>query len=1193
NAFTSDDVYATTVNSINAHEDYGSFNIANLSNTIIDGILIQAEAHVSSSTTRAQYTIQLSWDGGTSWTTAKPAFQQDTTDRIESYGGADGWNHVFVPSELTNANFMVRIQNSFASGTNDAFVDHVTAQVFYHTPGGGGPDAVSYFNVTEPALNNLGGRTGQQIRVIGANFGTVTLGSGNGENCSGGAGTGCIQIGSYTIPDDGSITTWTSDTIVFTLPAGITSYGNSLTIVSAGASDGSPLNFNVYPQITLLTPAAATGAKEGDSVTITGTRFGSAQGSLGVFFNDGTANRTATVTGWSDTTVTVTVPSDIQDTVNSVTISVYQGTGGDNSLFSQSAGYNILPQIVSISSIGTNAAREYVSTDNDGIIVLNGNHFGASGAVTILGFTATQSAQSPTCSPAYQSTCIRLRVPTAIPANSYTGNIVVTRSGGDTATFTGFRILPRITSLTPNAGPSGTSVTIAGDHLCQPSGVCTNAAGWNTPDDGNDVLWNVGNDGTVTGTPTDSQIVATTPSLAAGSYPVFVRSADFDSNSLSFNVQSAATTLGDGTDPAAYTVGPCPAPCSTFQYLDQFTFATVPTTSKVSSLTVTTTNSAAIASMKIMDTGTTQYFTTLSSPDSGSANTWTFSGGTPISPAVATAAFRVMVTIKDDAAITSAFGSDLIPVTGSVTSFASTSDFPAPGSPDVQTGADTAGTTVTVDNLPPADAAWGTLTPGNAQVVLNWTNPTDADFAQVVIVRDTASMAGKRLSDAVTYTVGQHPFGGTDTVVYVNNGTTFTDTGLTNGTGYYYKIFSEDAYGNFAAGVQSALQIPGAKQITCTGGGPLANIPGDFAISADTTCSGDLTIAGGALLTMNGDPSVTTPGQPSITLTVTGILHVTGVAAGPASQIVIDPANTFGHIVASDFTIDAGGVVHSNGQGCGFSQSFNVASGFGCVNNGTGTTAGYGEGADFNSSSGGGGGGGYGGAGGHGGAPSTSGGAGGFTYGDSNLTTIMLGSGGGNNATYSPTAFGGAGGGAIKIDASGTLTINGTISANGANGVQGTGTASLGPIYNGGGGSGGSLEMNVHNIAGQGLVQADGGAGGAADTVTDPLFADNYGGGGGGGRVLINIDFTGSNGFIGAVEALGGASGGSGLNNHPGTPGGTGSVTVNGPGGACSFTFPSTSVISRDLTCVGDLTISNGATVVLNGDPAVTDPATP
>ncbi|HUJ79293.1 MAG TPA: LamG-like jellyroll fold domain-containing protein [Nitrospiria bacterium] len=1220
NAFASDDAYATTTNSTNAHEDYGSFNFSGLTNQVIDGILVQAEAHVSSTAALAQYTVQLSWDGGTSWTTAKAAFQQDTTDRVESYGGADGWSHAFVPTELTGtcgvvSCFQVRIQNSFASGTNDAFVDHVTAQVFYHTPGGAGPDAVSYTNVTESALNNLGGRTGQQIRVIGANFGSVTLGSGNGANCAGGAGTGCIQIGGDTIPDDGSITTWTSDTIVFTIPSGISVYGTALTVVSSGAADGSPLNFKVYPQITSLCitslcPATTTGAMEGDSLTINGFRFGSAQGSQGVYFNDGTANRAAAVTSWSDTAITVTVPSEILDTVNSVTLYVYQGTGGDNSLFAQSPGFDILPQITSITTYNgsgppvQNAAREYAATDADGIIVLSGDHFGASGTVTILGSTATQSAQSPTCSPAYQSTCIRLQVPTGIPNDLYAGNIIVTRAGGDIAAFSGFRILPRIVSLTPNAGPSGSSVTVTGDHLCEPNPPfdCTVAANWNTPDDGNDLLWGVGNDGTVTsitvppsGSNNNYQIVVTAPSLAAGSYPVFVRSANFDSNSLPFSAQSPTTTLGDGTDPASYTVGPCPSPCSTFQMLDQFTFATVPTTSKVTSLTVTTTNSAAIASMKITDNAmVTQYFTTLTAPDSGSANTWTFSGGTPIPPTTTPAAFRVLVTINPDSALTSTFGNDLIPVTGSVTTYASTSDFPSPGSPDVQAGADAAGTTVTVDNLAPADAVWGTITPGDGQVVLNWTNPADADFSQAVIVRDTASLSGKSLADGSTYTAGQHPFGGTDTVVYVNNGTTFTDSGLTNGTGYYYKIFSKDAYGNYAAGVQTSQQIPGAKQITCTGGGPLASIASDFTLSADTTCSGDLTIAGGAILTLNGDPSVTTSGQPSITLTVTGTLHLTGTDTGPPSQIVLNPANTFGHIVATDFTIDPGGVVHANGLGCGSSQSFNVASGFGCADKGTGTTAGYGEGADFSSSSGGGGGGGYGGAGGQGGSPTAgAGGPGGFVYGDNNLTTIMLGSGGGNNATYSPTALGGAGGGAVEIDTTGTLTINGTISANGANGAQGTGTPSLGPIYNGGGGSGGSVEMNVHNIAGQGQVQANGGNGGAADTVTDPLFGDNYGGGGGGGRVLINIDFSGTNSFIGAVEALGGASGGNGTNHHPGLPGAVGSVTVNGPAGACSFTFPSTSVISRDLTCAGDLTISNGATVVLNGDPAVTDPAAP
>jgi len=113
------------------------------------------------------------------------------------------------------------------------------------------------------------------------------------------------------------------------------------------------------------------------------------------------------------------------------------------------------------------------------------------------------------------------------------------------------------------------------------------------------------------------------------------------------------------------------------------------------------------------------------------------------------------------------------------------------------------------------------------------------------------------------------------------------------------------------------------------------------------------------------------------------------------------------------------------------------------------------------------------------------GGGGGTTYGGiaygSVLEPLDLGSGGGDNADNSPGGNGGAGGGAIHIKVSGTLTLEGTISANGQDGVGGEQ----------GGGSGGSLWIETEKLEGNGLVLARGGVGQGA------------GGGGGGGRIAI------------------------------------------------------------------------------------------
>jgi hypothetical protein len=124
-----------------------------------------------------------------------------------------------------------------------------------------------------------------------------------------------------------------------------------------------------------------------------------------------------------------------------------------------------------------------------------------------------------------------------------------------------------------------------------------------------------------------------------------------------------------------------------------------------------------------------------------------------------------------------------------------------------KTYSDAASATVTIDNASPAEATWGTNTAGNGSVVLQWTNPV-SDFSGVVILRNTVAPISDVPAEGSAYTA-PGVIGSSD-IVYVGSLQTFTDSTVTNGTTYVYKIFALDACLNDSAGVQSASLKPTA-----------------------------------------------------------------------------------------------------------------------------------------------------------------------------------------------------------------------------------------------------------------------------------------------------------------------------------------------------------------------------------------------
>ncbi len=127
-----DGTYAST-NGVDNHQYTNHGFIVPGSNTV-QGIVIKLE--LSGTTGAGTVDVQLSWDGGTSWTATKSTATLGTSDVVYTLGApSDLWGRSWSVGEFSNANFAVRVIGNPSSNT--VRLDAIQARV-YHIAGGGG-----------------------------------------------------------------------------------------------------------------------------------------------------------------------------------------------------------------------------------------------------------------------------------------------------------------------------------------------------------------------------------------------------------------------------------------------------------------------------------------------------------------------------------------------------------------------------------------------------------------------------------------------------------------------------------------------------------------------------------------------------------------------------------------------------------------------------------------------------------------------------------------------------------------------------------------------------------------------------------------------------------------------------------------------------------------------------------------------
>ncbi len=143
NAFVDDGIVATDLNSgtnknssctNNGKDKHHFFNYNfNLPPTaVVQGIQVRLDARADSASNNPKICVQISWDGGTTWTTAKQTTSLTTTEATYTLGStSDLWGRTWALSNFSNANFRVRVIDVAGNVNRDFFLDYIAVNVTY------------------------------------------------------------------------------------------------------------------------------------------------------------------------------------------------------------------------------------------------------------------------------------------------------------------------------------------------------------------------------------------------------------------------------------------------------------------------------------------------------------------------------------------------------------------------------------------------------------------------------------------------------------------------------------------------------------------------------------------------------------------------------------------------------------------------------------------------------------------------------------------------------------------------------------------------------------------------------------------------------------------------------------------------------------------------------------------------------
>jgi hypothetical protein len=133
NAYADGGGYASNIDGAADRHRYYNYGVSVPAGSTITGIEVRLDWWLDSKTGTNNMDVQLSWDGGTTWTSTKRDSTETTTEHSKTLGSStDTWGHTWTSEQLNNTNFRVRVICNSSASARDFYLDWVAVNVYYN-----------------------------------------------------------------------------------------------------------------------------------------------------------------------------------------------------------------------------------------------------------------------------------------------------------------------------------------------------------------------------------------------------------------------------------------------------------------------------------------------------------------------------------------------------------------------------------------------------------------------------------------------------------------------------------------------------------------------------------------------------------------------------------------------------------------------------------------------------------------------------------------------------------------------------------------------------------------------------------------------------------------------------------------------------------------------------------------------------